>query len=254
MKRYGRRQSPEFLASFLIVACFILGTSGSPAAALSLIPIAQDFGPSGREATQTFRLQNDTDKEVAVAIKVMTREISIDGQETNNETQDFVVFPRNALIGPRQSQMIRVQWRGPAAPAKELAYRIIAEQLPIKASLDPNARAIQIVVRYVGSLYVVPSGGRPDLQVDSARAARAANDQRLLEVVLQNRGRAHTLIDEPRLQVSAGGETRSLDTASLRPLQGENVLAESKRRFLIPWPGGLPFEKPDVKFEYTPLR
>jgi fimbrial chaperone protein len=227
--------------------------SGSPAAALSLIPIAQDFEPSGREATQTFRLQNDTDKEVAVAIGVMTREISIDGQETNNETQDFVVFPRNALIGPRQTQMVRVQWRGPAA-AKELAYRIIAEQLPIKASLDPNARAIQIVVRYVGSLYVVPPGGRPDLQVDSARAAKAANDQRMLEVVLQNRGRAHTLIDEPRLQVSAGGETHSLNSASLRTLQGENVLAESKRRFLIPWPGDLPFEKPDVKFEYTPLR
>lgn len=254
MKKYGIGGCSACMVSLVLAVFMVLGMSGTPAAALSLIPIAQDFEPSGRGATQTFRLENDTDKEIAVAVRVTTREIAIDGQETNEETDDFLVFPRNALIGPRQSQTVRVQWRGPSAPAKELAYRIIAEQLPIKADPDPNARAIQIVVRYVGSLYVGPSDMRPDLRVDSVRAATDIGGRQMLELVLQNHGRAHTLIDQPRLRVSAGGTTHTLDAAALDALQGENVLAGSRRRFLIPWPSDLPFEKPSAEFDYTPLR
>lgn len=222
--------------------------------ALSLVPISQDFEPSGKGATHTFRVENATDDPVAVVIKAMTRDVSIDGEETNAETRDFFVFPGHALIAPRQSQSVRVQWRGTDKPSKELAYRIVAEQLPIKGSLEPNARAIQIVIRYVGSLYVLPSGASPDVVVETARMVSDSQNRRVLELVLNNRGTSHALIDEPELTLSVGGISHEFKVDQLAGLLGENMLAESRRRFFLPWPDGLPEGKPEVEFKYTPLR
>lgn len=244
-------------AALLAVACFALvalGTGAGQAQGLSLVPIAQDFSPSGRAATQTFRLENGTEKQVAVTAKIMTREMSLDGVETNAETQDFLIFPEQALIAPRQSQVLRVQWRGPSNPPRELAYRIIAEQVPIKASLEPNARAIQLVVRYVGSLYVLPPRARANVVVDSSAVSVDAQNRRVLELVLYNKGMAHTLLDTPRLTISAGGRSATLTENDLRGLAGENILADTRRKFLVPWPESLPPESPRVEFKHAPLR
>ena len=169
--------------------------------------------------------------------------MSIDGQETNRETRDFLVFPENVLIGPKQSQVVRVQWRGSPTPDKELAYRIIAEQLPLRRSLAPNARAIQIVVRYVGSLYVVPSGVRPDIVVKSTRAVTDPQHRRVLELVLHNKGRSHTLLDGPVLTVTAGGASRTLKTNQLKELEGQNVLAKFQAAVPDPLAPGIAVRK-----------
>src|SRR3990167_5344215 len=78
---------------FLAFALFAPGLGVPQAKALSLIPISQDFKPSGKDAIQTFRLENETNEPVAVVVKIMTREVSVDGEETNAETKDFTVFP-----------------------------------------------------------------------------------------------------------------------------------------------------------------
>lgn len=222
--------------------------------ALALVPISQDFAPSGRLASQTFRLENESDRQVAVTVKVMSRDMSIDGSETNAETKDFLVFPSQAVIGPRQTQVIRVQYRGTPAPIKEAAYRIIAEQQPIRSELGPNTRAIQLVVRYVGSIYILPTGARADVTLESARAVTEPGSRRMLELVFNNNGRAHTLIDEPELTLSAGGVTKTFAGEELDAILGENILAGSKRRFVMPWPADLPFGDPQAQFKFQPLR
>jgi fimbrial chaperone protein len=242
------------LACGLRLAALTFMMTGTDANALALVPIAQDFAPSGRSATQNFRLDNDSDRQVAVTVRIFTREMSLDGAETNDETKDFLVFPGNVVIGPRQSQVVRVQWKGTPTPARELAYRVIAEQQAIKAELGPNARAIQLVVRYVGSIYVLPKGVQPSVRLESARAITVERNQRALELVFNNRGRAHTLLDEPTLTLSAGGQTKTLNEDEVRGLIHENILAESKRRFLLPWPADLPFDQPKAEFGYQPLR
>jgi hypothetical protein len=88
MKRYDQRESPEFLASFLIVLCVILGMSGSPAAALSLIPIAQDFEPSGREATQTFRLQSPFENGDSLDAAFVIHTMHVDTGDTRPHGRD----------------------------------------------------------------------------------------------------------------------------------------------------------------------
>ena len=240
----------------MLVGASLIGASIAvpQADALSLVPIAQDFDPTGRDAIQSFRLENETDRQVAVTVSVMTRHMDYEGQETNTPTSDFAVFPSQIVIAPKQSQVVRVQWKGEPKPGQERAYRIIAEQQAIKGELGPNARAIQLIVRYVGSLYVVPTGAQPNVALSSVRAVADAQNRRLLEVVLDNKGRSHTLLDEPVLTLNAGGVTKTLKDEDLVGLVGENILAASQRRFVLPWPGDLPFEQPKAEFKYSPLR
>ncbi len=237
-----------------LVAVLAIGWSSNAAQALSLVPISQDFAPSGRLASQTFRLDNDANTQVAVTVKIVTREMTLDGDESNADTQDFSVFPAQVVIPARQSQTVRVQWRGTATPERELSYRIIAEQQAIRTELAPNSRAIQLVVRYAGTVYVVPTGARPRLTLETARAINDTNNERRLELVFSNAGKSHTLIDDPELTLTAGGVTRSYKDDQLQGVIGENILAESKRRFVIPWPADLPFGDPQADFKYVPLR
>ena len=247
-----RNLLPRVAAAVLTVSALVWNSDS--AHALSLVPIAQDFAPSGRLASQTFRLENDSTAQVAVSVKIVTRDMTVDGGETNSETPDFTVFTAQVVIPARQSQVVRVQWHGTAAPDRELAYRIIAEQQAIRTELAPNSRAIQLVVRYAGAVYVVPNGARPRLTLESARAVMDANNQRGLELVFNNAGKSHTLIDDPELTLTSGGVTKTFTSDQLQGIVGENVLAESKRRFLVPWPADLQFADPTADFRYVPLR
>lgn len=252
----GILRSAAWTSALALSALLADGTIGTQSAhALSLTPIAQDFDPSGRDAIQSFRLENETDKQVAVTVTIMTRQMNLDGDEANIRTSDFAVFPSQVVIAPKKSQVVRVQWKGESNPGQERSYRIIAEQQPIKGDLGPNARAIQLVVRYVGSLYVLPRGAQPSVALESARAITDAQNKRMLEVVLDNKGRAHTLLDEPQLTLTVGSAVKTLKDEELTGLVGENILAASKRRFVLPWPADLPVsDQPKVEFKYSPLR
>ena len=59
----------------------------------------------------------------------------LDGIETNQDANDdFIVYPPQLIVPPGTQQVIRVTWIGEPEPPIELAYRLIAEQLPINLS------------------------------------------------------------------------------------------------------------------------
>ena len=61
-------------------------------------------------------------------VRVLSREADLDGRETLGEAPDlFVVYPERMVVGPGGAQTVRVQWKGPADPARELCFRIVAE-------------------------------------------------------------------------------------------------------------------------------
>lgn len=220
-----------------LAALVLLALLTGPAQAFRLVPIEMEFEPSGRGATQIFRLENENREPVAVEVRVMARSQDADGQDVLAEApDDWVVFPEQVILEPGQNQSVRVQWVGNAAPAKELAYRLIAEQLPVDiGKAPPQGGQVRLLVRYVASLYVMPQGVRPNVAV--ASAARTADGK--LEVVVQNAGTSRQILREPTLTLQAGGKTVSLKADQLEGLAGENVLAGTTRRFLLPWPAGL---------------
>ena len=257
----------------LAVAGWLWATAPS-VYAFKLIPMSLNLEPAGRGANGVFRVENDSDQEIAVMVSLAKREMDLNGKESlPPEEDDFSVYPPQMTLGPQKSQAVRIRWIGDPKPARELAYRIIAEQLPVSLSREGVGSRINLVVRYIGSIYVVPNGVKSEVVVDSVAAEKDKEGAWTLVITLENRGTAHTLLEYSRLQVASDGrgiatqtpisvpkgagesrvgEKASVDLGSdeLKGMEGENILAGHKRRFVLPWPKGLRLGQVQVKFEY----
>jgi len=219
-----------------------IGGLTAPAAAFRLIPIEMNFEPSGRGATQIFRLENDAQTPVAVEISIIGRSQDLEGEDVMQPgNDDWVIFPEQLILEPGQNQSVRVQWIGNATPERELPFRLVAEQLPIDIGQAPvQGGQVRLLVQYKASLYVVPPGAKPKLTVLSAGPITLSDGGTVLELRVENNGTAHQILREPTLNLLAGGRSVSVKADQLGGLAGENLLAGVTRRFLLPWPKELP--------------
>ncbi|MBD0866649.1 MAG: molecular chaperone, partial [Rhodobacteraceae bacterium] len=118
----------------LLILVLTLGIGLLPGQALAFRfgPFIEYFAPYGPDSKKTYRAENESAAPMAVQISLKRRQMALDGSETLSDAEeDFVVFPPQFLLGPGQVRSIRVQWLGDPQPEVELAYRIIAEQLPV---------------------------------------------------------------------------------------------------------------------------
>ena len=239
-------------SSLLLTVLFLL-VSIPAALAFTLVPIRMEFEPAGRGASQSFRLENDSSNTVPVQLSMLTRQMDLDGKETNAPAEDdFLVYPPQVLLKPNQVQTVRVKWLGTPKPEKELAYRILAEQLPVNLEKEkPGESRINVLVRYLGSVYIVPKGAKAEVVLESTAPQTDAAGKRRIELIFHNRGKAHSMLNDLRLKIQAGGKTVELGPEALPNVAGENVLAGQKRRFLLPWPEGLPEGPVQVTFDFT---
>lgn len=226
----------RLLGSAFVFTCLLLAQA-SPASAFRLVPIEMEFAPSGRGATQIFRLENDTAEPVAIEVSLLARRMTEQGEDQLDPAADkFTVFPEQVVLQANQSQSVRVQWMGDANPSQELAFRLIAEQLPVDLGKAPlPGGQVRLLVRYVASVYITPQGAKPDPVVTSV-----APQGKALAVTVANRGTARQILRDATLTVTGGGKTLTLRGDQLAGLAGENVLAGATRRFSIPLPAGLP--------------
>ena len=237
----------------ILLLLAIVSVCAFAAQAFTFDPISQNFDPSGEGASRVFRVRNTGDERIAVRVSVRPRRIEPDGTEVQGkETELFTVYPRQMLLDPGEQRSVRVRWNGPAEIEAELPFRIIAEQLPVDfGGAEPaEGAAIRLTYRYEGSLYVVPPGARPDV-----RLQRITRDGEFLVLWLANEGNRHTLLQDLRILLSReeGGEPDLvLAQEELPGAYGENMLARSTRRFVIPaasdlWDGPL-----YADLEYSP--
>jgi len=215
-----------------------------------------DFEPTGRGANRNFRIENPSDEPVAVQVSILKRSMDIDGNEPYVPADsDFTVYPPQTVLRPKQSQTIRVMWLGKVKPAKELNYRILAEQLPVNLSKEtkPGAK-VNIMLRYLGTIYIVPKGAKSRLVLDSVTQEKTTNNKTNLVITLQNQGTAHALLKDLKLQLTADDKTIELPAEALKGIAAENVLSQQKRRFIIPCPEGFEGRPVQVKYEFNASR
>lgn len=240
-----------FLIRWTLGACAMLCALCSTLA-FTITPITMEFEPSGRGASRTFRLDNDSDSSVGIELQILTREMALDGTEKNvPATNEFTIFPSQVVLGPKKSQNVRVAWKGTANPERELAYRIMAEQLPVNLTANEAQGAkLNLVVRYMGTIYISPPGVKPDVVVESATIETLEEQDRLI-VLVNNRGTAHGLLRDLKLHLTAGEKVVELSGEQLKGMANENVLAGQKRRFVLPKPEGLQPGTLEVKMEFN---
>lgn len=241
----------------LYLAFSLLGTQSALAIGLfRILPMTMQFDPVGQGASRSFRVTSVSDKPVAIQINMAARQITPEGKEINPEAdEDFLVYPPQILLKPGEEQVVRVTWLGDNNPSKELAYRIIAEELPIE--LDKNQRnenssgisvGITTVVRYVGSIYITPKNAKPKVTLVSADLQKGKDGADRLAITFENQGNAHALLNGLKLNLAPAGQNSQSAQASaieLKPEQlsgiaGENILPGNRRQFVMPWPKELP--------------
>jgi fimbrial chaperone protein len=215
-----------------------------PAFAFKISPFDSQMAPSGPRAKLDYLLENDSSDPTAVQISIVGREQAANGGESLPDAGDqFLVFPAQLILLPNEKRTVRVQWLGSVKPAKELAFRLVAEQLPVDLRRPGAARNnLQILVRYETALYVLPPGVHTnparDLLVQRAESGRNRLGQPTMDVTIVNNGPEHIQLQNAVLSVrSADGKTATLSSQRLTgSVLGENILAGSVRRFRLPWP------------------
>ena len=241
------------LISLFLVTFLAIGMAGE-AHAFRFSPFRVKFTPAGQGANQLFTVENNTDQPATVQIRVMTREVDVDGAEKNADAEkDFTVYPAQVILKPHEQRSVRIQWMGNAALKTEKAYRVIAEQLPVNLDKEqPTSSQVKFLTSYHAALFVTPKGLTHDVTLDFSGTEKDAKGNKLLEMVFNNRGTQHALLRDLKLTVKDGrdNEVTLMGEDELDGVTGEGILAGHKRRFLLPWPKDITGKLKSIDFTF----
>lgn len=205
-------------------------------------PMSQTIELSNDRQAVQFFLENDGPTSMAVELTVKERSMNLTGSETLSATQEVKVFPPQVIIPAGEKRAIRVSYSGTKDLKSEKSYRVIAEQLPLNVDAKTKEKAgIQMLMKYVAALYVAPSSAKSELKILSH-----STNGKEIKILIENSGGRHQLLNAPILKYSIKDKKQEIPASDLQGLAGENVLAGTKREFVIKSTKSIPS---DVKLE-----
>lgn len=222
--------------------CFVI--SSHSFAGFDFAPVIANVAPAGQGATTSFTVTNLDVTKLAVQVTIVPREPDLDGKENYKESDKideiFRIYPSQLVLDPKGSRTVRVTYTGTPDIKSELAFRIIAEELPVDLD-DPSkvytkaVAKITLSTRYIGSLYVTPKLAKPDVKIV---ATRSSTTPPTLTLEITNVGTAHQVYRKPIVKVApqSGGKEIQLSEEETKPLMSQNILAGFTRRYNLPWP------------------
>lgn len=252
-----RRFMKSVFQAILLAATISLG-SIQPGNAFKLEPISRTFSPVGSGSTQSYKIFNPSNERVAINISMVHRLMDKAGQESHLPADDdFLVYPPQILLEPNAMQTVRVTWVGDSEPTQELAYRLIAEQLPINLAPPSTQKGksptgkIKVLMRYVGSVYIKPEKVKPDVVFLSVEHLQSPKGNSQLALRFHNLGTAHASLRKLQLRLMAEqGEVLELTPEQMGEMRNATILAGKQRQFLIPYPANLQFKPVKATFTF----
>jgi fimbrial chaperone protein len=213
-----------------IFFCLLLSLSVH---AFKFSPMSTSIGIKGSKNSTLFFLENDSDQAIAVTASLFKRELNLEGVETNQKIGDeLTVYPSQLIIPPNEKRSVKVSWIGKTLPTTEVAYRLVAEQLPIELDKNKKKKAsIKVLLRYVAALYVEPEDFNSDVSFKQLQV-----DEKNVSFLITNAGKKHQVLSNLSLKIS-GKKDIEITNDELKGMTGENVLAQSERVFRFPRSG-----------------
>ena len=222
----------------LVVLTALMAVSYN-AEAFRFSPFRAKLDVSGSGSSKLFDVENNSDEPTTVEIRISTRDADVDGHEMNKDDEkNFTIYPAQMILKPRETKSVRIGWVGDATLKTEKAFRVIAEQLPVNLDKKKQGKnAVKFLVTYHTALFVTPPDVSHDVALDFLGATKSAEGKKMIEIVLHNRGKQHALLRNLKLDLKDDkGNTVTLLGEQLKRVTGEGILAEHRRRFLLPWP------------------
>lgn len=198
--------------------------------AFKFSPMSTSIGTASSKNSTLFYLENDSDQPIAVTATLLKREMNVEGVETNKKIDgELMVYPSQLIIPPNEKRSVKVTWVGKTAPTAELAYRLVAEQLPI--DLDKNKKqkaSIKVLLRYVAALYVQAEDYNSEVTLKKLDV-----DEKNVSFLMSNAGKKHQVLANMTMKVSGKKDTE-FTAEDLKGMTGENILGSSERVFRFP--------------------
>lgn len=192
-------------------------------------PMSQSLRLEEGKKSAQFMLVNNSSENMAIDLSVKSRQMNEKGEETLKETDELSIFPPQLIIPAQEKRTIRVNWNGPKDIKVEKAFRVIAEQLPLKVDEKTKKQSgIQMLMKYMAAFYVTPKEAESNLKIESTQL-----DGKNLSIVIENKGNKHQILTSPIIKIGSGEKEVTLKGKELSKLSGQNVLAQSRRIFLI---------------------
>ncbi len=251
MFKYLRRMALILPLAMLVVL--------SPASSYDMTPIVIQLQPNGAGAAQSVVLTNTHEVPIAIEVRAYTRTQNPDGTESRTpEDDDIIITPPQMVIAPKASQSFKVRWVGDPAPEKELTFRLVSNQLPIKFKEEKTGDVsvnVSMNYRYEAALYVVPPQSKPSARLTGLAPVTDENGATWMEVKILSEGTRRAILARPTLVVrtSNGGTPITLEGEDMAPIANLNILVGNERIVRLPWPEGMPVGPVEGEFqtEYT---
>lgn len=141
------------LSVAVLITLWLYGTGAAANLQISPVMISLRAGQGATGIT----MQNLSEAPVYGQVRVYLWEQK-DGADVLSPTQDIVPSPPIIQIGAKSSQVIRLVRRLEQAPARELSYRILIDEIPREESA--GGTGVDIRLRYSVPMFVLPADER----------------------------------------------------------------------------------------------
>jgi len=235
----------------LAVAGFCALAGLAPAYAVNVQPLSLEMVSIGTSSRSSIQVVNDGAAPMPVEIVIKKLDIGEDGKTTSSPVSDeFLVFPPQAVVPAGATQSFRVQWIGAPDLKKSQTYMLSVNQLPVK--MKPGESGVQMVFDFGVIVSVAPAGAQSALKLLSSEAA-TQGEKRGAAITVENPGAMYSYFSDAKLILESGSWRKVISPGELRQLVGYGVVMPGKkRRILVPAdvPGGA--GKVSATLDYKP--
>ena len=227
---------------------------------------AYTFGPSvvslassGNSSSYLYTISNQENRPIPIDIGIFKFSKDIDGNPIQGEeiNDEFVIYPAQFILRKNEERSIQVRWVGDSEIKVEQSYTILCKEVALpekKKEVTGFSANLNVLMNYAGRLYVRPKEASSDIVIESIGAPLNDKGEQELEVVCINNGNLHGKLTNATFYVRQGA--RKEDSGKLKPViltmrevsaMASSILANSKRRFSILWPEGIPLGQINVE-------
>jgi fimbrial chaperone protein len=134
-------------------AAALLPPAVGMAGALSVSPVRVHLSDQQRTAAVT--LYNGGGEATLVQVEALLWE-QVEGEDRLTPTRDVIVSPAVFTLAEGKSQLVRLSLRRAADPGRELAYRLILQEVPAAQDVQPSG--LRVALRMSLPIFVAPPG------------------------------------------------------------------------------------------------
>ena len=181
----------------------------APAHAMSVTPIVLDMTTAGATNRSQISVVNDGAKPLPVEIVVSRAELDEKGEMTTKPASDeFLIFPPQALVAPGATQNFRIQWVGePQIPTSQ-TYVFSVNQVPVK--MPEGKSGVQVVFNFATIVNIAPPGGKASIEMLKAAVDKDDKGKSRPALTVKNPGNSYAKITDATIKLSGGAWSETL--------------------------------------------